>query len=120
MIALTLLSLLTADPLPGIADTETSIAYATPGGVQEVHRGHGDVVFVRDRRNKWYRLALNEGCLDKFSGAINVFGVDAGIDRRLDANDRVIFNTNRSCLVDSIRRSEAPPQVDSKSIVTLD
>lgn len=120
MIALTLLSLLVADPLPGIADTETSIPFATPGGVKEVHRGNGDVVFIRDRTNKWYRLALNDGCLDNYSGSVNFLAIDAGMDRKLEANDRVHLDANRSCLVNSIRRSEAPPQVNSSSIVTLD
>src|SRR5436309_13829004 len=45
--------------LPGVSDRETTIPY---GDVRQSVRGHGDVVFVRDRDNQWYRLQLTAGC----------------------------------------------------------
>ena len=117
-------SLLAAGPaapqqaLPGISDEETVIHFAAPAGLRDFHFGKGDVLFVRDRRNDWFRVQLNKGCL-KNARLFRAIGIDAGGDTRLEANDRLYIG-GRSCLIDSLRASEAPPQVDSKSIVTLD
>src|SRR5690606_36991628 len=46
--------------LSGVSPEETRIR---SGQIEEFHRGNGDVIFVRDRENKWYRMALNKGCL---------------------------------------------------------
>ena len=46
--------------LAGVSDQETRIR---SGEIREFHRGNGDVMFVRDRENKWYRVALNKACL---------------------------------------------------------
>jgi hypothetical protein len=105
--------------LAGVSDTETTIPY---GAVQQVERGHGDVLFVRDRTNQWYRLGLNHGCLRGVTVQLDQVVVDhkaptTGIDRftvvRLPRN-------LASCAIVSIRASAPPPQVDSHSRVTLD
>ncbi|HYD25225.1 MAG TPA: hypothetical protein VEB68_10535 [Croceibacterium sp.] len=103
--------------LPGVSDEETTIA----GGVTDYHFGHGDVLFVRDRIDRWYRVQLNEGCLKtRLPRETAVFAGDA-IDNRVDTFTQVIFvRDQRMCGIDSIRRSAAPPQVDRNSLVTLD
>jgi hypothetical protein len=107
-------------PLPGVADEETKIR---SGVIEEYHRGIGDVMFVRDRENKWYRVQLNDGCL---AGASYI---SAAAFRPRDASGRIDRHTQvrlddggtvRPCAINSIRRSAAPPQVDSRSPVTLD
>ncbi|ANU08472.1 hypothetical protein [Paraurantiacibacter namhicola] len=99
--------------IPGVDDRETVI---TSGIVEEYHRGAGDSLYVRDRENKWYRVGLNEGCLKGgFVGNRIVFERDPGVGR-IDTFSRVILTeSGRSCNVTSIRRSVAPPQVDSSS-----
>jgi len=111
-----------AGPLPGIADEETTIP---SGGITQFHRGKGDVLFVLDRAGRWYRLGLNEGCLSTTPRIDSLaFGYSGGI-QRVDRFTQVFIRESRAhhglnCRVDSIRRSEAPPQIDSKSRVTLD
>ena len=104
--------------LAGISDEETTIP---AGGITQYHVGKGDVMFVRDRVNQWYRLQLNEGCLSNPLGSDSVsFGQD-GASGRIDKFTQVRFlRDGRLCGITSIRRSVPPPQADSKSPVTLD
>jgi len=104
--------------LAGVSDEETRIR---SGEIQEFHRGNGDVIFVRDRENKWYRVALNAGCLgDDWVGeriAFRTRDVSGEINKLTEVR---FIEQGRGCNIDSIRRSVAPPQVDSKSPITLD
>lgn len=108
--------------LPGVADEETTIS---SGGISQYHAGNGDVLFVLDRAGRWYRIALNDGCLKgtDYIGSLS-FDYDDSF-RRIDRFTRVLIAPDAgamrlTCRIDSIRRSEAPPQVDSRSRVTLD
>lgn len=103
--------------LAGVSDEETTISH---GAIRQFERGHGDVLFVRDQSDRWYRLQLNHGCL---KGPVRVDQVvfDNGTSDRIDRFTKVrIPKDLRSCSIDSIRSSLPPPQVDSKSPVTLD
>ena len=104
--------------LPGVANEETTISN---GHIEQLERGRGDVLFVRDQNNRWYRLSLNKGCLKGTSPLdAAVFRNNAPGDR-IDRFTRVEFPRElRSCAIQSIRRSAPPPQVDSHSPVTLD
>ena len=105
--------------LAGVSDEETVIRSSD---IREFHRGKGDVVFVRDRTNAWYRLQLNEGCLEG-PGRFHSMTVESdAATGRIDKFSTVSFHDgmHRTCMIDSIRRSVAPPQVDSKSPITLD
>ena len=110
-----------AQAIPGVSDEETTIAYAGEDGIREYHFGGGDSLYVRDRRGDWYRVGLNEGCLSGMgglNGETMIFRV--GSDQRLDTFSRVYFEqARRNCGVRSIRRSVAPPQVDSQSPIPL-
>jgi hypothetical protein len=105
--------------LAGVADEETFIR---SGVIAEYHRGHGDVMFVRDRENKWFRVALNPGCLKGTSDPRSMAFSSQDVSGRIDQLTRVsVYGAmTRTCLIDSIRRSVAPPQVDLKSPITLD
>ena len=107
---------LAAQSLPGVSDEETEIP---SGGLTAFERGNGDVVFVRHRTLRWYRVGLNDGCLtDNYVGRHAAF-VPSGVSGRIDRLARVVFpETRRTCRVVSIRRSAAPPQYDSDSVVT--
>ncbi len=106
-----------AAPLAGVADEETTIVRP----VVQALPGHGDVIFVRDASERWYRVQLNRGCGDRLD---RFFSVSFDTDRAtgvVDLFSRVHFSDdNRVCGVASIRRSVPPPQVDSQSPVTLD
>ena len=105
-------------PLAGVADQETRIR---SGEIQEFHRGNGDVIFVRDRENKWYRVALNAGCLGNDWAGENIVFRARDVSGEINKLTEVRFPEQaRGCNIDSIRRSVAPPQVDSKSPITLD
>ncbi|MGV3554823.1 MAG: hypothetical protein ACO1OD_06165 [Croceibacterium sp.] len=106
-------------PLAGVSDQETRIP---SGEIREFHRGNGDVMFVRDRENKWFRVAFNSGCLKGTYDPRSMSFSTQDVSGRIDQLTRVtIYGAmTRTCLIDSIRRSVAPPQVDSKSPITLD
>jgi hypothetical protein len=107
-----------ASPLAGVSDEETSIR---SGDIREFHRGNGDVMFVRDRENKWYRVALNAGCLGNDWAGDKVAFRTRDVSGEINTFTEVRFlEQGRACNIDSIRRSVAPPQVDSKSPITLD
>jgi hypothetical protein len=105
-------------PLAGVADEETTIP---SGQIRDFQRGKGDVLFVRDRIDRWYRLKLTEGCLGTLrSSDPLVFGGN-NPGGKIDRFTRVLQPAYKvSCHIESIRRSAAPPQVDSESPVTLD
>ena len=108
-----------ASPLAGVSDEETRIS---SGEVREFHRGNGDVMFVRVFVNKWFRVAFNAGCLKGTSDPRSMSFSTQDASGRIDQLTRVtVYGAmTRTCLIDSIRRSVAPPQVDSKSPITLD
>ena len=104
--------------LAGVSDEETSIP---PGGITRLQYGKGDVLFVSDRADRWYRVQLNEGCMrNLFENDTVVFEQDDATGR-IDTFSAVRFvRDGRSCQVASVRSSAAPPQIDSHSPVTLD
>jgi len=104
--------------LAGVSDRETTIP---SGGISAYYYGKGDVLFVRDQAARWYRLGLNKGCLGTPVTNDGVVFEGDGVTGRIDTFTQVRFiNDRRVCRVDSIRRSVAPPQVDSDSPITLD
>lgn len=105
-------------PLPGVAEEETAIP---SGGIREYYRGKGDVLFVRHATDRWYRVELNEGCMDRGLTTDRVVFDSETPSGRIDRFAEVHWPvTGVTCSIDSIRRSAAPPQVDSDSPVTLD
>lgn len=112
-------ALAAAASLPGVSDKETTIR---SGEIRELHPGTGDVLFVRDRENKWYRVALNEGCLEGLATIPTASFLSRDVTGRIDLFATVVIENGgqRRCAIESIRRSVAPPQVDSKSPITLD
>ena len=118
LIAAPLAAAHTGPPLPGVSDRETEIPF---GGIQQFERGHGDVLFVRDQADRWYRLGLNRGCL---TGALQMRRIlfhNQAASSRIDRFTTIeIPDDLRTCAINSIRRSAPPPQVDSHSPVTLD
>lgn len=104
--------------LPGVSDEETDIP---SGGIREYHRGKGDVIFVRHRTGRWYRIELNDGCLDNGLTSDSLSFDSRNPGGRIDRFTRVSQpRTGLNCSIESIRRSAAPPQVNSRSPVTLD
>jgi hypothetical protein len=108
--------------LVGVSDQETTVP---AGGIADFHRGHGDVLFVSDHAGRWYRLGLNKGCLSQAHRIDSIaFGIRDGVGRVDHFTTLMVRDVNGargfSCNVNSIRRSEAPPQINSKSPVTLD
>ena len=105
-------------PLRGVSDRETTIPY---GDIQQTERGHGDVLFVRDRTDRWYRLQLNHGCLRGPVDLDRVLFRHHGVGGQIDRFTTVELPRDlRSCAIVSIRGSAPPPQVDRHSRVTLD
>ena len=105
-------------PLPGVSDKETTIY---PSRIAQVVKGKGDVLFVRDQTLHWYRVALNKGCLSEYRSSREIALKPSNGSDRLDRFATVEFpGLGYNCTIQSIRASEAPPQVDSKSRVTLE
>jgi len=104
--------------LAGVSDRETTIPY---GDVQQSVRGHGDVFFVKDRDNQWYRLQFNTGCAGAATDANTLVFRRHGAGPQIDRFTTVVIpEETRSCAIQSIRESLAPPQVNSRSPVSLD
>jgi hypothetical protein len=107
-----------AKSLAGVSDKETAIPYRE---IRNSVRGHGDVFFVQDRANQWYRLQVNEGCARDTSDANGLIFRHRGPSHQIDRFTSIfISGAMRSCAIRSIRKSQPPPQIDSKSPVTLD
>ena len=107
-----------AQSLPGVSDEETTIP---SGGVDAFEFGNADVLFVRHRTLKWYRVELTGGCLSSGLRERRAYFDTTGRSTRIDKFTRVIFpDSGKICRIESIRRSETPPQYDSDSRVTLD
>lgn len=108
-------------PLAGVSDEETTISSAADGSITDYHFGNGDVIFVRDRTLRWYRVQLNKDCLAHTVQRDQPIAFESGFSQQIDRFTRVhLLQDGVFCNIDSIRRSAAPPQVDSKSVVTLD
>ena len=108
-----------AQTLAGVSDQETTI----PFGVDNFVRGNGDVLFVSDRADRWYRMQLNEGCLANTGTIRNIVFDNKSASNRIDRFTVVYLHDNgvpRNCRPVSIRSSKAPPQINSQSPVTLD
>lgn len=119
-VALGLTTPLAAQSLPGVSDEETTIDI-TSRGIAQVEFGKGDIAFVRDGINRWYRVRLTKGCLSGNFSKQDPAIFDSGAGDRIDQLTTVRFPRNgRICGIDSIRRSERPKMVDSKSRVPLD
>jgi len=104
--------------LEGVSDKETTIAYRDVK--QSVH-GHGDVFYVRDRSNQWYRMQLNAGCARGTSDTNGLVFRHHGSSNQIDRFTTVyISGEGRSCAITSIRASKAPKSIDSKSPVTME
>ena len=104
--------------LPGVSDRETVIPY---GDIRQSVRGHGDVLFVRDRDNQWYRLKLTAGCTTNVTDVNTLFFNHHGASQQVDRFTTIsIPEEARTCAIESIRASLAPPTVNSRSPVTLD
>lgn len=117
-LAATPLAAAQAQSLPGISDEETTIP---SGGVDTFEFGKGDVLFVRHRTLKWYRVEITDGCMRNSIRERRALFDTTGHSTRIDRFTRVIFpDSGRICRIESIRRSETPPQYDSDSRVTLD
>lgn len=110
---------LAAQSLPGVSDEETVID-AGARGLSQVLFGKGDVMFVRNN-NRWFRVALNDGCTKGNFTRQDPVSFDTLPNNRIDKLTVVRFpRTSRSCSIESIRASEAPPMIDSKSRVPID
>lgn len=102
--------------LPGVSDEETTI----PGPVVEFQLGKGDVIFARDRTDRWYRVQLNQG-YSRGAGYVGNVAFEQDIaTSRIDTFSAVSLGDGRVYRIDSIRQSAAPPQKNSRSPVTLD
>lgn len=111
-------SMAAAQSLAGVSDEETVIR---SGVIEDFQRGNGDVIFVRDRENKWYRVQLNQNCIAGQSVGAAALFQPRDQSGHINTMTQVGFTEHGIiCNIDSIRRSSAPPQVDSRSPVTLD
>ena len=103
--------------LPGVSDVETVIPY---GDVSQSVLGRGDVLFVKDRANRWYRLQLNPACLGWTTDA-NQLIFRHGASPEIDRFTTIwVPEEARTCAIESIRGSLPPQKIDSRSPVTGD
>ncbi|MBW0145604.1 DUF6491 family protein [Sphingomicrobium clamense] len=103
--------------IPGVAAQEASFFSGT---IRNVYRGDNDIIFVR-AAGRWYRTALNEGCLDSIVATNPTFIFDSQGTSKVDRFTRVHVvdggGMPLQCQVRSIRQSLAPQMVDASSIV---
>jgi hypothetical protein len=118
LLAMPLLASPTVHHLAGVADSETTIPY---GDIRQSVRGHADVLFVKNRDNRWYRLQVNAGCARRITDANTLVFRHNGSGQQIDRFTTIVIpEEGRTCNIRSIRESEAPPQINSRSRVTLD
>jgi len=118
LVAVPLLASPVVPQLPGVADRETVIPY---GDVNQSLLGHGDVLFVKDRANQWYRLQLNPGCVGTVTDVNRLVFNHHGAGQEIDRFTTIAApEEQRTCAIESIRASLPPQKVDSRSPVTGD
>ncbi len=106
-----------ATPLAGVENEETTIRTAI---TQQVPHG-GDVLFVRDSIGRWYRVELSAGCLEQTADVHTVAFRTQPVTGIIDRFSSVaVGRTGRVCGIESVRRSAAPPQRDSRSPIARD
>ena len=90
---------------------ETTIPYASPGGIRNIQPGSPDssIVFLQDRRLLWYRVTLSGPCFPDRS--LNQLGFRTNTDGQLDRLSTIysLRPPARSCGVRSITASGPPP-----------
>ncbi len=110
-----LLSALTAAPLMANVPfkaplgAETTITFASNGGIRNYHPGEPGIVYLQDRRLRWYRVRLSGDCLQSRTG-LDTLAFETDVTGTFDR-----FSTIRSsrfpaqvCGVTSIRSSLPP------------
>jgi hypothetical protein len=118
LLAAPLLASPVLQPLPGVSNRETIIPY---GDVNQSVLGRGDVLFVKDRSNRWYRLQLNRGCLGLTTDANSLVFNHHGSSQEIDRFTTIrVPEEVRTCAIESIRASLPPQKIDSRSPVTGD
>jgi len=118
LIAAPLLASPSVPQLPGVSDRETIIPY---GYVDQSLLGHGDVLFVKDRTNQWYRLQLNAGCMGTTTDVNRLVFNHHGANQEIDRFTTIAVPEEvRTCGIESIRASLPPQKIDSRSPVTGD
>jgi hypothetical protein len=104
--------------LPGVSDRETVIPY---GYVSQSVLGHRDVLFVKDRSNRWYRLQLNAGSRGWTTDVNRLVFNHHGANQEIDLYTTIAVQEDlRTCAIESIRASLPPQKIDSRSPVTGD
>jgi hypothetical protein len=108
-----------AAPFPALAAppaperTEASIPFVgQPRSIRSFKAVGDDILYLRDRRGRWYRAELGGPCIG-LSWA-NVVGYDTGAGLSLARGDSILVEGQR-CLITSLTRSEAPPRKRRKS-----
>jgi hypothetical protein len=96
---------------------ETVIDFAANGGITDWERDRSDrnAVFVRDRRNRWYRVTLSGPCLADFPSN-NTMGYRTDPTGRFDRFSTVwsLRFPQQRCAVSSVKTSLAPPSRKSR------
>jgi hypothetical protein len=99
-----------AAPVLAGQDKQTVIVNASNGGIRDYQAGAPGEVFLRDRTERWYRVALTGDCLDsKTDQAALSFSTDT--TGTFDRFSRVSSSRfpGRVCGVKSIVASPPPP-----------
>ncbi|HEX8262089.1 MAG TPA: DUF6491 family protein [Allosphingosinicella sp.] len=93
-------------PLP--ERQEASIPFVSqPRSIRSFRAVGNDLVYLQDRRGRWYRAELGGPCIG-LSWA-NVIGYDAGAGLSLARGDSILVEGQR-CMITSLTRSESPPR----------
>lgn len=95
---------------PRAYGVETTIAFAANGGLRDWRSGPAgaDIVYVRDRTERWYEVTLSGPCGENASSETLVYTTDA--NGRFDRFSNVYSarEPERTCSVRSIKTSPDP------------
>ncbi|HEX6374441.1 MAG TPA: DUF6491 family protein [Allosphingosinicella sp.] len=94
-----------ASPVPG---EQASIPFVThPRAIRSFHAPSDDLLYLRDRRGRWYRAEMGGPCVG-LSWA-NAIGYDTRGSLSLSRGDAILVEGQR-CMIVSLTRSDPPPR----------
>ncbi len=93
---------------PTAGREEVSIPFVSqPRSIRSFKAAGDDLVYLRDRRGRWYRARLGGACLGlRWANAV---GYDTRGGLSLSRGGAILVEGQR-CLIVSLTRSEAPPR----------
>jgi hypothetical protein len=100
-----------AAPPPSDRAAEVRIPFPGRGGIRSFHAEGDEILYIQDRRKRWYRAELYGPCLGL--GHALAIGYDTRGTGSFDRFSHIIVGRER-CAIQSLTASDGPPRKQRK------